>query len=277
MGVDGPAGRHEDAPVDDLTQGFAHDGRRQLGHRREQLVVDPGAGRRRDTEDLLALLRDGRHPGQDDVAQPRRQVAVGRLSGGGEDLLGVERVPAGPRPDPVDEVRGGHLAELVGQQVRQLIAVEPAEVDPVDPVGALQLRDIRADHVSRVQLVGAQGGQDEHPVVAQVSGQERQQVARRRIRPLQILDHEHQGRHRGQPFDDAQHELEQAPLRESVVGAVLGWPRRSTSDRVSTRSGRARTSGMSRASSPRFGPRSAVMAPGSTSRSKVRKASTNGA
>ncbi len=233
-----PAGRDQDPAVDDLAERLAHDGRAELRDRGEQVVIDPGPRRRGDAEDLLALLGDGRHPRQDHVAEPRRQLAVRRLPGGGEDLLGVERVPVGPGPDPVDEVRGRRDSQLVGQQARQFVAIESPEVDPVDPLGALELGDIGRHDVARVELVGPQGGDDQDAGIAQVPGQEREQVAGRRVGPLDVLDDQDQRRDPGEPLDDTEDELEQPPLGEPVVGPGSKRPETAVGGSASTRSGR---------------------------------------
>ena len=212
------AGRDQDPAVDDLSERLTHDGRAELRDRGEQVVIDPGPRSRGDAEDLLALLGDRRHPRQDHVSEPRRQLAVPRLPGGGEDLLGVERVPVRPGPDPVDEVPGRRDSQLVGQQARQFVAIEPPEVDPVDPLGAFELGDIGRHDVARIEFVGPQGGDNEDAGIAQVPRQEREQVTGRRVSPLDVLDDQDQRRDTGQPLNDAEDELEQPPLGEPVVG-----------------------------------------------------------
>ena len=71
------AGRHEDPSIDDLAERGSHDRCREVGHRDEQFVVDPRPGGRRDAQDLLSRVRDGRDAGEHDIAKPRRDgVAV---------------------------------------------------------------------------------------------------------------------------------------------------------------------------------------------------------
>ena len=73
----------------------------------------------------------------------------------------------------------------------------------------------------RLELVRADRGHQQDAFVAQVADEEGEQVPRRRIGPLEILDDEH-GRHvPGEPVDHTQDELEQAHLGESVVAAGL--------------------------------------------------------
>ena len=233
--------RDEDPPVDDLAERRANHRRRQLGHRGHQLVVDPGAGRGGHPEHLLAGLGHRREACQHDVAQARRQDAVARLASGGEDLLGVERVPAGPLPDPRRQVRIRRPAELVGDQAHEVVAIEPREVDAIDTLAALELGEVGHHLVVRLELVGPDRGDQQDAFVAQVADEEGEQVPRRRIGPLEILDDDDGRRAAGQPVDDAEHELEQAHLREPVVAAGLPAGRRRRRDRppMVGRAGRA--------------------------------------
>ena len=74
----------------------------------------------------------------------------------------------------------------------------------------------------RLELVGADRGDQEDAFVAQVADEEGQQVPRRRVGPLEVLDDEHGRRVPGEPIHDTEQDLEQADLREAVVDA--GWP-----------------------------------------------------
>ena len=167
-----PPAAIEDPPVDDLAECRPNHRRRQLGHRGHQLVVDPGAGRRGHPEHLLAGLRHGRQASEHDVAQARRQHAVGRLAGRGQDLLGVERIAPGALPDPLRQVRLGHPAELVGNQAHEVVAIEPLEIDAIDALPALELGEVGHHLVLRLELVGADRGHQEDAFVAQVADEE---------------------------------------------------------------------------------------------------------
>ena len=211
-------GRHEDPPLDDLAEGGSHLRCREVGHRDQQLVVDPRPGDRRDAQDLLAGVRDGRDAREDDIAQPRRDCVRAGLARRGDHLLGVERVPVGPLERPVDQpgVRG--VTELIGEQPSQLVTIEPGKVDAIDALVALELGQERQEGAARIDLVGPDGGDDQHPLVSKVAHQERQEIARRLVGPLEVLDHEEHGAESGDPFEDPEDELEQADLGESLVG-----------------------------------------------------------
>ena len=190
------AGRHEDPSIDDLAERGSHDGRREFAHGDEQLVVDPRPGGRRDTQDLLPRVRDGRDAGEHDIAKPRRNGVAPGLARSRDHLLGVERIPVGPLQRPVDRPASGSCPSSSASKPRHLVPIEPREVDPVDALVALELGQEGQEGATRVDLVGPDGGDEEHPLVAQVSREERQQVPRRAVGPLKVLDHEDDRGHR---------------------------------------------------------------------------------
>jgi hypothetical protein len=69
-----------------------------------------------------------------------------------------------------------------------------------------------------VDLVRAEGEHEQHPDAAQRPHQERDEVKRRAVRPLEVLDDEHQRPVGGQPLDDAEHELEQTAAARLTPG-----------------------------------------------------------
>ena len=204
-------------------------------------------------------------------------ASLAGLARRGDHLLGVERIPVGPLEGPVDQPRVRGVPELIRKQPSQLVTIEPGKVDAIDALVALELGQERQEGAARIDLVGPDRGDEQHTLVSKVAHQERQEVARRLVGPLEVLDHEKHGAESGDPFEDPEDELEQADLGEPLVrwrAIAIERIRRRPSG--SCRSGRPRTSGISRASSPRLGPRSAGSAPGSTSRKSARNASTNG-
>ena len=134
-----PAGVHEDPSIDDIAKGRAHDGRREVAHRNEQFVVDPGPGRGRDPKDLLSRVRDRRDASEEDIPKSRRDGVATRLPRRRDHLFGVERVPIGPLQRPVDQPGVRLVAELVREQPGQVAPVEAREVDPIDALAALEL------------------------------------------------------------------------------------------------------------------------------------------
>jgi hypothetical protein len=139
------------------------------------------------------------------------------VAAGGEQLLAEQRVAAGARPQPLQQVGVGRRAEDVGQLVGQLVAAERPQRDPARARIALELGEQRAQRMAAVQLVGPVGADDEHPLAGQVARQERQRRARRAVGPVQVLDHQQHGallRERG--------EQRQQALEDLRLPALLG-------------------------------------------------------
>ena len=109
------------------------------------------------------------------------------------------------------------MPDQVGEQLRQLVALQPRELDPARALRPLELGQQRAQRMAAVQLVGAVGGDDEDRLVGQRGGQEAQERPRGRVGPVQVLDHEQDGRLAGQRVEQREQRLEHARL---VVAAV---------------------------------------------------------
>ena len=223
----------------------------------------------------MTRLGDGRDACQHDIAEARGEQAVRGLSGSGQDLFGIERIAARPLHRPLDQPRIRDATRPVGDESGQFIAVEPGQVDPIDPPAALQLREVHPEGVPRVGFVGPDGRDEEDRLVVEIPDEEGQEIAARWVGPVEVLDHEDHGRRSRESNEDAEDKLEEATLREAVVAADVGAE--GARGPASIRSGLPRISGMSLASSPRFGPSRAGSAPGSNPRTSARSASTNGA
>ncbi len=88
----------------------------------------------------------------------------------------------------VDERRLGRTAEDPGELPGGLRAGQPRQVEPYDALDALQLGDDRAHRVAAVQLVGAEGDDEQHRGVPQVAQQEGEQVAARAAALFEEVD-----------------------------------------------------------------------------------------
>ena len=108
----------------------------------------------------------------------------------GDQLLGEERIAIGPARDRIDQRVRRCPAGDGGQQLDQLVALEPLEVDALDARLALRLGQPARQRMAAMQLVAAERPDDEQTFVARVAGKECEQVARRTIGPVQILDDE---------------------------------------------------------------------------------------
>ncbi len=81
-------------------------------HRGEQVVRDPAAGDGGGADDLAGALVEPVEPHQQQVGQVGRQHPAA-VPGGGDELLGEERVALGPGDDPADL----HVGDRVGVQL----------------------------------------------------------------------------------------------------------------------------------------------------------------
>ena len=223
--------RHEDPPFDRLAQRVADLARRPLHDLGEELVVDAAAGRRGGPEDLARRGRQPRDADQQDVPQARRQVegrgvvglrwaglvAAGRsrLAAGVEELLNEEGVAVGPVEQGVDEFVVGIAAEGHGHEGADLAPPERAELDPLDVVLPLQLGDLHEQRLAVADLVAPHRGHDEDGTGAEHAREVRQEIERGPVRPLEVLDDEHERSLPGDPLEDVEDGLEELGSRPS--------------------------------------------------------------
>ena len=147
------------------------------------------AGDGQQPQQLLGVVGQALDAQHERVAQRRRHLAA-PVEPGGEQLLGEQRVALAARPQAVDEVVAGRVAEDVGELLGELRARQRAEVDAPRARAALELGEQRAQRVAAVQLVGAVGGDEQHALAGQAARQEDQARARRAVGPVQVLDDE---------------------------------------------------------------------------------------
>ncbi len=102
-------------------------------------------------------------------AGQRRLAGLARR---GDHLLGVERIPVGPLEGPVDQSRLRRVTELIRKQPSQFVTIEPREVDAIDALVALELGQERQEGAARIDLVGPDGGDEQHTLVSKVADQE---------------------------------------------------------------------------------------------------------
>ena len=99
-----------------------------------------------------------------------------------------------------------------GQKGDQFGPVEPREVEPVDAREALSLCQPGRERMASVELIGAEGPDDEQPLVTPVAREIREQVARGPVRPMQVLDDEEDRSCRSEASEQPQDALEDADL-----------------------------------------------------------------
>jgi hypothetical protein len=99
-------------------------------------------------------------------------------AGGGEELLGEERVALGAGDDRVGQRRRGRGVGVGPEQRRQLLALERSELEQQRGARAPDAVGEPAHALGRGELVRAVGRQQHDPPVAEVVGEEDDQVER---------------------------------------------------------------------------------------------------
>ena len=202
-----------------LTHRRRDDVDRLPGHLGEQGVVDVLAEHRRLMQDVLSRIGQAAHPRQDHVGEGRWQRA-GHASRG-HQFLDVEGVSIASGEEVVDcgVVGGRAVADLV-EQADQFGAVQAGELDVFDQRRAFEIGDQRAQRMAPVQLVAAIGEHECHRGIAQVAGEECDEVAGGRVRPVQILERDQEGLELGEAGQKAEDLLEEGarPLRSGGSG-----------------------------------------------------------
>ena len=180
----------DQAPVDghhqrvlDLDVGPVRDG----GHHVE---VDHPSQHRGDLEHGPGLLGQRSEPGLHQLAQRVRQRTRGVLDPG-QRLRGEQRVARRVVVHLLDQVLCGVRAQQLGQLQGGVTAVEPVDGQPFDVGEPAELDQPRAQRVVAGQVVAAHTQHEQHPLAADVEGQERHQVERRAVGPVQVLDDQH--------------------------------------------------------------------------------------
>ena len=143
--------------------------------------------------------------------------------------------PAAPRRKPLAlraleqlvEHRSARQRTPQGEHViRELLARERPRRDSGDPRIAAQLRQVRTRRMRAVQIVGPIGQHQQQPLGARAAHDEAQQIARRTVGPVQVLDHHDRGPLRAQAPRKPQQQLEQPRPPKRVRRPRAGRPAR---------------------------------------------------
>jgi hypothetical protein len=130
-------------------------------------------------------------------------------AGVGQQLLDEERVALATREDrvghPARRLAAGDCTDLL----RHISAVQTPELDPLGPARPLQFGHERPQRMPPVELVRSVRRNHHEPVAAGVVDDKGQQVARRWVDPMDILDDQQHGLSGGQPREYAIYGLKQ--------------------------------------------------------------------
>jgi hypothetical protein len=188
-------------------------------------VVGAAAGHGGHPQHPLRRVRQAFHARQQQRGEPGRQRAVG-VRRRGQELLGVVGVPFGPFDQGVEG--GGGLgqrgARHAGQDLGQRGGRKRAEFDQRDHRQPEQLGDDAAQRVPAVQVVGAVRPDDRDALTVQHAGEERDQVARAGVGPVQVLDDQQDRAADGQLGQQAEHGAEHLLARQARPVRLLGLP-----------------------------------------------------
>ena len=187
VGIDeDPAAHRLTQRVGDFRMGRLEDGG-------QDLVIDapPRGGRR--AQHLPGPRRKIGESCREHLAQARseRPVAIRDAVRSGRELLEVERVPAGPLRQVLEAVGGQACHATGGEQIPALRAVERSKLQPVHAGIAVQLGEEVTHLPGRVEVVGPDEQDEEHPRPARVAQQELEELEGAGVRPLQVVDDHH--------------------------------------------------------------------------------------
>ena len=129
---------------------------------------------------------------QQQVAQAARELAA-LVAGGGEELLGEERVALRAGDDRVRQRRRQRGVGASREQRRQLLVLERPELEHERRARAPDAVGEPAHALGRRRLVRAVGREQQDPPVVEVVREEDDEIERRGVGPVQILEHEQHG------------------------------------------------------------------------------------
>ncbi len=175
---------------------------------RRELEVGAGDGReleeldRRGREPLEALVRDladgrrrpqlGRGP---DEAHPRQADGHGAFVHElAPELRDEERVAAGELADGLRQLRRRLGTRRQPDELGELAVGEPPEPDPNDTLRSIDVDERLRELGGDVRLGVAKGRNDQHPCRGARADEVPDEEQRRRVGPVQVLEHEQDGR-----------------------------------------------------------------------------------
>ena len=181
------------------------------------------------------------HPADHGVVQVRGHRCTGIVGQSRRQLLDEQRVAVGALDDAGHDLGGRRRVEQRAQQVGDVAGTEAVELE-VACAPAGQLGRELAQRVPGRDVLAAVGADRAHGQRAGVAGDEGDQVERRAVGPVQVLEDQHDRTRRHEPLDDREEQLEQTGLPgrsgrpEAHAARGAGRHRRRTAGSASTRS-----------------------------------------
>lgn len=193
----------------------------QAGDFGQQFLIEPLSDRERGEHALRRRRQtlDARHQG---VAQRARQrpASVGARR---HQFLDEQRVPLRAGEHALHEVLVGGGAKQAAQLQRHLDSRQRRELDAPGHAQALELGQQRPNRMPAVQLVRPVCRHHQHPLVAEVAAEERQERSRRPVGPVKVLDREQRRRGIAEAAEEPEQRFEQATLG-GVIRRVRASP-----------------------------------------------------
>ena len=185
----------------------------------QQSLRRPASRCRCDAQHVLRVLGQQIDARQQHVAQGWRQVIVldPPVSHGAQQLLDEQRNPLRSLEQQVHELSVGALIEDRLDLGADLLGAESLELEPLDRALLVPSSGHAAKRMRPVQLVVAHCA-DQQRVTGQSPHEQCDQVERRAVGPLHVLEHEHQRPLGGQPRDESENKLRNSGC--TVVGGA---------------------------------------------------------
>ena len=139
---------------------------------------------------MIGVRGEALAAGEDDVADTGREARDVGVRG--EELLGVEGVPAAPPGQRPPHLGADRPIEDRARQFGDAGLVERNELDPLRPCGVLEIRQEGQQRMASVQLVAAVGRDQHDPLQATSPRQFGHQLPGGAVSPVEVLDRDHQ-------------------------------------------------------------------------------------
>ena len=135
----------------------------------------------------------------------------------GDQLLGEERVALRAGADRLDQLGAQRAVALAGDERRELVPRERSELHRERNPAAPQPGGQPVHRVVLAHRVLPPRRDDEHAAVVDGVRQEGEEVERRPVGPVQVLEHQHDRRGGAETLERRAHRLEQVQLRRARV------------------------------------------------------------
>ena len=182
--------------------------------RGEQRVVHLATAGRGDPDNRPGVRIEGRDADEQGVAQRRRQWPGGAVRRRGHELLGEERVAVGAREDGPHQLRRRGRADDSRDLLAGLLERQRSELEALRDRRGTDVGEEAAQAVAELDLVAAMGADHEDALVPQAPREERHEVERRSVGPVEVLEREEDGtagRRAVDPLQDARMQARDPP------------------------------------------------------------------